>query len=536
LREYLGKIDLAARTLLTLINDILDLSRIEADKLQPRQEPLELTEVLDRVRAMTEQQAAEKGLTLHITGPTEPVGTLLGDAPRLTQVLLNLVGNAVKFTPRGRVTLTVWEDDENERELQLAFMVIDTGIGFPEGRRTDLFEAFTQLDTTRTHGGSGLGRSISARLVALMGGHLEVESIEGEGSCFWFSLVFPRATDAATEEAVPAPAREALRGARVLVAEDDATSQLLVRELLRRRGVKVTLAATGAEAVAAAAGGGFDLVLMDIRMPELDGLTACRRIRALPSGERLPIVALTANALAGERAPCLAAGMDDYLTKPLEPEALDAELCRWLGLPAGERDAALPGFDAVKVRRWQDTSPDAWRGMVRAFVAEYPATTTAIGAAVDAGDRARAGDLLHRLRGAAGALGAEGLSEAAGRLELALEDDGPVDTGLRADFFASAAATLAVLAGLEPPVVEPTSAGDSGPGGGDLRQRMRELDALLEAGNTRALDHLPWLEGWVDTEAPGEVRELLRQIEALDFPAALETLRRLGAGVVAVPR
>ena len=197
LREYLGKIDLSARTLLALINDILDLSRIEADKLQPRQEPLELDTVLARVRATVEQQAANKGLTLRIEGPAEPVGTLLGDGLRLIQVLLNLVGNAVKFTAQGRVSLAVWVEDENERELQLTFAVTDTGIGIPEERRADLFDAFTQIDTasTRGHGGAGLGLAISARLVALMGGRLEVESIEGKGSCFWFSLVLPRAAD-----------------------------------------------------------------------------------------------------------------------------------------------------------------------------------------------------------------------------------------------------------------------------------------------------------------------------------------------------
>jgi CheY-like chemotaxis protein len=338
--------------------------------------------------------------------------------------------------------------------------------------------------------------------------------------------------------AAPAPALENLRGARVLVAEDDPTNQLLVRDLLGRRGVEVTLAANGAEAVAAAAGGGFDLVLMDVRMPELDGLTACRRIRALPNGG-LPIVALTANALAGERERCLAAGMDGYLTKPLEPETLYAELCRWLRPPGGEAGeeagvrcpaadpGAAPGFDADKVRRWQDEFPDAWRGMVRAFIAGYPAAATAIRTALDAGDRARAGDLLHRLRGAGGALGAVELSEAAGRLELGLEGDGPVDASLRAGFFASAEATFTELARLAPPAVEPAVPAGRGPEGEALRQRLSELDALLEAGNTRALDHLSWLDGWAGATAAGEGRDLRRQIESLDFPAALETLRGL---------
>jgi signal transduction histidine kinase/HPt (histidine-containing phosphotransfer) domain-containing protein/ActR/RegA family two-component response regulator len=536
LREYLGKIDLSARTLLGLIGDVLDLSRIEADKLRPRQEPLNLASVLARVRVMVEQQAAERGLVLRIEGPAEPVGALLGDGLRLTQVLLNLVGNAVKFTPQGTVTLAAAVEDENAHELRLKFTVTDTGIGIPEERRAELFEAFTQVDSssTRSQGGSGLGLAISARLVALMGGRLEVESIVGEGSCFWFSLTFPRPLEDAKEEA-PVPALEALRGIRVLVAEDDPVSQVLARDLLVRRGAMVTLAATGAEAVDAAAAGGFDIVLMDIRMPEMDGLQACRHIRALPNGG-LPIVALTANALAEDRERCLAVGMDGYLTKPLEPESLAAELCRCLRLPAGDTagqptaEAAFslqhapPGFDAARVQRWRDEYPDVWRGMVRSFVADCPAAVTAIGDALEAGDRARAGDLLHRLNGASGALGATDLSAAAGRLELALKDTGPVDGGLRAGFFARAEATLAALVAVE----EKASAGSAAPGYRERSQRLRALEALLEAGNTRALDHRPWLESWVDNDAPAEVRELLRQIEALDFPAALVILRGLG--------
>jgi ABC-type amino acid transport substrate-binding protein/nitrogen-specific signal transduction histidine kinase/FixJ family two-component response regulator/HPt (histidine-containing phosphotransfer) domain-containing protein len=548
LRNYLGKIDLSARALLALINDVLDLSRIEADKLHPRREPLDLDAVLARVRVMMEQQAADKGLTLGIEGPAEPPGMLLGDEMRLTQVLLNLLGNAVKFTVRGRVTLAVWVEDDNEAEPRLTFRIADTGIGIPEARRAELFEAFTQLDnaSTRGHGGSGLGLAISARLVALMGGRLEVESVEGKGSRFWFSLAFPRALEEAAE-AAPVPVLETLRGIRVLVAEDDPVNQLLMHDLLSGRGVEVTLAATGAEAVEAAARGDVDMVLMDVRMPEMDGLEACRRIRALPNGG-LPIIALTANAFVGERERCLAAGMDGYLTKPLEPETLYAELCRRLrpataAIEVPRRASAalaevptLPGFDAAKVRRLLDLAPNAWRGMVRAFVAEYPGSVTAIGTALDAGNRARAGELLHRLRGAAGALGAEDLTLAAERLERAVASDGPVDADLSTCFFARAEAALAVLSQTLTPSEEQTSAGGAEPGCRERRRRVRELEAMLEAGNTRALDHLPWLERWADTQGPGEAQELLGQIEALDFPAALEILRGLGEGVFTTPR
>ena len=256
-------------------------------------------------------------------------------------------------------------------------------------------------------------------------------------------------------------------------------------------------------------------------------------------------MALTANALAGERERCLAVGMDGYLTKPLEPATLYGELCRWLRLPAEEgcvqRPAVAarrepPGFGAAKVRRWLDEHRDTWPGMVRTFVADYPATVTAIGAALDAGDRARAGELLHRLRGAAGALGAEELTVAAGRLEQSLATDGPVDAELRACLFAQAEAALAVLAELEIPAGDQAAAGEGGSGFDELGTRVVELEALLEAGNTRALDHLPWLEQWVETEAPAEARELPRQMEALDFPAALKTLRGLEEGVFACHR
>ena len=567
LHRYLGKIDLSARTLLALINDILDLARIEAGKLELRREPLELTTVLERVRVMVEQPAADKGLDLHIEPPPESVGTLVGDELHLTQVLLNLVGNAVKFTPRGSVTLRVQVQAEDAHGLRLEFAVTDTGIGIPEERLADLFEAFTQVDTssTRSHRGSGLGLTISARLVALMGGRLQVASTAGEGSRFWFSLPLPRAAEsvaqaaaqAATPTAASAPAWADLRGARVLVAEDDPVSQLLARDLLSRRGAEVTVVATGAEAVAAVAEtattpeatgaataeaqAAFDIVLMDIRMPEMDGLEACRHIRTLPGGARLPILAVTANALAGERERCLAAGMDGYLTKPLEPEALCAELSRRLALPADEPRALpskpatmppLPGFDTDNIQHWLNAAPDAWYAMARAFAADYPATADAIGAALDAGDRARAGHLLHRLRGAAGALGASELGAAAERLERALERDAAVDTDLRIRFLASAEAALAVLGGVASQAPATAADGDAEPDCKARDRRLGELSAQLEAGNTRALDHIPWLQRWVDSGAPSDAATLLHQIEALDFPAALETVRELEADLV----
>ena len=545
LRGYLDKVDLSARTLLALISDILDLARIEAGKVEPRREPFELAEVLERVRVMVERQAADKGLDLRLEAPPMPLGPLLGDALHLTQVLLNLLGNAVKFTARGSVTLGVQVQGEDANGLRLGFAVTDTGIGIPKARQAELFEAFARLDDARTpgHPGSGLGLAISARLVAMMGGRLTLESAPGAGSRFEFGLSLPRAAEAPARIAAPAAAPLGLRGARVLVAEDDPLSRALVADLLGRRGAEVTLAATGTEAVAAVAEGGIDVVLMDIRMPELDGLEACRRIRALAVGETLPILALTANALAEERERCLDAGMDGYLTKPLDPDALCAELSRRLRLPErgtpaprpppAVADAAIPGFDMDAVRRWLEEAPDAWRTMARRFVAEHPAMRTAIDAALNADhipeNRARARDLLHRLRGAAGVLGAVELGEAAQRLERALETQAPLDADLRVHFDHSAQDALEVLARLATPAadtpVDADADADAEPGCADRGPRLRELAALLEAGNTRALDHLPWLERCIVARTPAMGGMLRDQIEALDFPAALETLR-----------
>lgn len=196
---------------------------------------------------------------------------------------------------------------------------------------------------------------------------------------------------------------------------------------------------------------------------------------------------------------------------------------------------ALPGFDLDNVRHWLREAPEAWYGMARAFVTEYPAAATAIRAALDAGDRSQARDLLHRLRGAAGALGAAELTDAAGHLELALASDGPVDAGLHEGFAASAEATLAVLAGVEAPAPQAGSAAGAEPDCGERSRRLQELAALLEAGNTRALEHLPWLTRCLDQTASGEVLELRRHIEALDFPAALDSLTRLTAGAATAP-
>ena len=329
----------SAAALLTLINDILDFSKIEAGKLQLDPVPFDLADVADAAAAIVAPRAGAKGLSLTCAVDPSVARRRVGPADRVRQVLINLLGNAVKFTAAGSIALAVTAEGEDG----VRFAVTDTGIGIPPDRIDRLFKTFSQVDasTTRKYGGTGLGLAISKQLAELMGGAVGVESVVGAGSTFWFSARLP--VDVATVTAAPAAVHAVATpaGRRVLVAEDNDVNQMVVGEMLRRLGYAHDVVGDGRAAVAAVAGGGYDLVLMDCQMPEMDGFEAAAALRAAEAAAgrpRLPVIALTANAIKGDRERCLAAGMDDYLTKPLDAAALAATLAAWSGTRA--RDAA----------------------------------------------------------------------------------------------------------------------------------------------------------------------------------------------------
>jgi CheY-like chemotaxis protein len=261
-----------------------------------------------------------------------------GDAFRLGQVLLNLVGNAVKFTERGRVSVDVVLASAEGDSLELEFQVRDTGIGLSAEQRERLLAPFSQADasSTRKYGGSGLGLAIAKQLVELMGGRIWVESVQGLGSCFSFTARFRRVDAGVVLPAVDAPvvdstaAQARLAGARILVAEDNEFNQILIEELLVRCGASITMCTNGREAVDALRRDRYDVVLMDVQMPVMDGYEATRQIRAIPELSRQPIVALTASAMADDRQRCLDAGMDDFETKPIDPDHMYVTLAKWL--------------------------------------------------------------------------------------------------------------------------------------------------------------------------------------------------------------
>ncbi|AHJ99023.1 hybrid sensor histidine kinase/response regulator [Hymenobacter swuensis] len=333
--EFLEAIQSSSNNLLVIINDILDSSKMEAGKLTLEQAPLRLPELVERVARMFRFATEAKGLYFRTEIAPAVPAAILGDTVRLNQVLVNLVGNAVKFTTRGGITLRLAVAPTVETGVEiLRFGVQDTGIGIPADKLDAIFEDFSQANasTTRQYGGTGLGLSIARNLVQLHGGRLWVESREGQGSTFWFNIPSLPTDAAAVRAEATGPLVPFEPALRVLVAEDNDLNQLVVRKTLEAWNVQVILAANGRLAVEAAQRQAFDAVLLDVQMPEMDGYEAARHLRALfPDAARLPLIGLTASALPEDRILALEAGMNDTLAKPFDPTVLYARLAHFTG-------------------------------------------------------------------------------------------------------------------------------------------------------------------------------------------------------------
>lgn len=335
--DRVNRIHDAGRHLLTLVDDVLDFSKIESGKLELEVIPLSVSEMLANVAAMIEQRASVKGLVVRIESESLP-GLLCGDPVRLTQALLNYASNAVKFTERGTITLGASLVENDQFECLVRFEVTDTGIGIASEHQGELFESFRQADgsMTRRYGGAGLGLAITRELAALMGGEVGVSSQLGQGSTFWFSarLVREGAADGGRPSIDPKAIADTIaarhRGARVLFVDDDPVSRGAIMALLASAQLTVDVVEDGLAAVRAVRENDYCLVLMDIRLRHMDGLLATRMIRSLDGRTELPIVALTENAFVGERRRCFEAGMRDFVAKPVNPEVLFASILRWL--------------------------------------------------------------------------------------------------------------------------------------------------------------------------------------------------------------
>lgn len=571
-RDYVTKAERAARALTHLIRDLLDFSKIDVGRLDLESTAFSVDRLIEDARDLVALSAAAKGLRLSIERQGSEGCWVVGDESRLRQVLVNLLNNAIKFTESGEVKLELRCDPSAGKRVRVLVAVSDTGIGIREDQRERLFQPFTQADAsiTRRFGGTGLGLAICQRLVRQMGGEIRLESTLGVGSRFTFELEFDAATegDCLLEPPAAVEIAQALVGLRVLLVEDQPLNHEVAAAVLRREGAVPVVAESGSEALTLLAERGceaFDVVLLDLQMPGMDGYETARRIRALPQGPALPLIAVTAHATAADRERCLALGFACHLAKPIEREQLVRALARlqWgsspelgssmpvtpprlveaLPVPASGASARSlgPGLEPV------DSDPIAHADRLRRFVERFAQHPAEIEARLEAGEHASAQAAAHALAGVAMTLGVSEVGAAAKALELDLSRGADLESarsGLEAlsRAMASALGSISRLGGAPEATEANQVASEGAPGrfrgpsldGSGLKRALARLDDLLAAQNLRARQEAESLVQRVaDPELRAPLEELAQSVRRFDFKAARAILSGVRAALLA---
>ncbi len=546
-RQYLDKILTASENLLKIINDILDFSKVEAGKMVLDAADFYLQETLDHVDSVSAVQARQKGLEFIVEFPAD-IPMLHGDSLRLGQVLLNLVSNAVKFTQTGYVQVKIEIIEQSDANIDLRFNVSDSGIGMSEEQMSHLFEAFTQADasTTRNYGGTGLGLAICKQMVNMMQGDISVESIPNQGSSFQFDIHFGLGDANArpllnASNRAPSNSMQSLQGAVVLLAEDNEINQQVAEGLLAKAGVELHIVNNGKQAVGAIKAKTFDAVLMDMQMPVMDGLAATRLIRADGSFNALPIIAMTANAMPADRQACIDAGMNDHISKPIDPGVLYNALAKWIissdsdtteAATANNEQhdeinfSALQGIDVNDGLHRLADDRELYRQILCRFRDSQADCIQRMQTAVAADNYESAESIAHIVKGLAGNIGAKVLMQQINTLESALSTRKTIDDNV----WQTAVQQLTLVTDSLSNLCDSASApqvSDRKVDRDAAKSIINQMRILLEDSDGDAVDLLDDLSTALADNGNQHIILLHQHLSAYDFEAALSDLNAI---------